>query len=245
MTNGNVRLTFSLYRISGKVLNPERCIELVSNLIETLSENIGIYFPFKIFRRACRHIRIFPTPFRDVKHAREVWLSFTQLTDNQIPRADTSAGAVTRSRARSRQSFLRRRHRAGIFDCIGQTVMQCGPVGGAGYSMRFNKFHYRIPSFRCCPFCLPPASLAPLSSADVLHRRAVRSAVLQIKPACTSLIEQNFNTGSTRNSAPWVTKHRVNTMVHSALVVQARLVGGKREEEGEEGGQRVVCLDLC
>lgn len=66
----------------------------------------------------------------------------------------------------------------------------------------------------------PPSSTLPLPSLPALqpptYPRVVHSTVLQIKPACTSLIEQNFNTGSTRNSAPWVTKHRVNTMVHTS-----------------------------
>lgn len=68
-------------------------------------------------------------------------------------------------------------------------------------------------NFTTIPHPFRPSYLS--SSPSLLHIRVVHSTVLQIKPVCTSLIEQNFNTGSTRNSAPWVTKHRVNTMVHS------------------------------
>lgn len=117
-----------------------------------------------------------------------------------------------------------------------------GPVGGAGCSMRFNKFHYHTPSFQ------PPSS-SPLL-ASYISARVVHSTVLQIKPACTSLIEQNFNTGSTRNSAPWVTKHRVNTMVHTGL--RCKRHDSTAVIERKWGGrgvwhewQRIVYLDFC
>lgn len=97
---------------------------------------------------------------------------------------------------------------------------------------RFNKFQYPAPSF--------PSTSLPTPPRVLLHILVVRSAVLQIKPACISLIEQNFNTGSTRNSAPWVTKHHVNTMVHPSRRCEcARLVAGNREEMRRGGGWMV------
>lgn len=50
-------------------------------------------------------------------------------------------------------------------------------------------------------------------SINLTSNPPTRRTVLQIKPACTPLIEQNFDTGLTRNSAPRVTKHRVNMIV--------------------------------
>lgn len=50
-------------------------------------------------------------------------------------------------------------------------------------------------------------------SINLTSNPPTRRTVLQIKPACTPLIEQNFDTGLTRNSPPRVTKHRVNTIV--------------------------------
>lgn len=52
-------------------------------------------------------------------------------------------------------------------------------------------------------------------SINLTSNPPTRRTVLQIKPACTPLIEQNFDTGLTRNSPPRVTKHRVNTIVLS------------------------------
>lgn len=93
-------------------------------------------------------------------------------------------------------------------------------------------------NFTSVPHPFRPSHLP--SSPSLLHIRIVHSTVLQIKPACTSLIEQNFNTGSTRNSAPWVTKHRVNTMVHSGpRCKRARLIGGNRERVGGKGGKEL------
>lgn len=53
-------------------------------------------------------------------------------------------------------------------------------------------------------------------SINLTSNPPTRRTVLQIKPACTPLIEQNFDTGLTRNSAPRVTKHRVNMIVLSS-----------------------------
>lgn len=140
---------------------------------------------------------------------------------------------------RPRQSFLRCRHRA-QFDCIGQTVMRCrirsqGETRGAAcVSINFTTVSHPF-------YPYPPSPLHPFP-LFVSYIHAVHSAVLQIKPACTSLIEQNFNSGSTRNQAPWVTKHRVNTMVHrtGSRCKRARLVGGNRE--GTSGKELCVWI---
>lgn len=66
-----------------------------------------------------------------------------------------------------------------------------------------------------------------------------RRTVLQIKPACTPLIEQNFDTGLTRNSAPRVTKHRVNMIVLSYPTLPLYVLWHF------EGGEGVMYFWIC
>lgn len=66
-----------------------------------------------------------------------------------------------------------------------------------------------------------------------------RRTVLQIKPACTPLIEQNFDTGLTRNSAPRVTKHRVNMIVLSSPTLPLYVLWYSK------GGEGVMYFWIC